>query len=125
MHTFILQDYVTIRGITSVNVTQNESLWLDLTPYQDLVIWTDVREITGSVTVNFQTSPTKDESLFAPLVTPFAGATGVSQTKALMAGAAGSNVPIARYCRWVLTAPGTGPWDMTFRVYIAANSPGM
>jgi hypothetical protein len=43
MHAFILQDWTTIRGGVTT-VTQSEPDWLDLTPYQDIVFWIDVRE---------------------------------------------------------------------------------
>src|SRR5262245_16688428 len=122
MHSFILQDYTTIRGSTSTNVTQSESGWLDLTPYQDLVFWLDVREVTGTVTITYQTSPTKDESLFTSIVTGQQLAVGVAAPKtALMSGAV---APVARFVRWTLTAPAVA-WGCTFRVYVAANSPGM
>jgi hypothetical protein len=35
-----------------------------------------------------------------------------------------ASVPIARYLRWRLTSTNT-PWDATFRIIVAANSPGM
>lgn len=126
MHTFILQDYVTIKGATGVTtITQNESGWLDLTPYEDLVFWTDIRQTTGAVTIRFQTSPTKDDALFSDIIASIGFATGVSsirQDKATMAGAA---VPVARFVRWTLVGPAGSAWDVTFRVYVAANSPGM
>ena len=45
MHSYILQDWITIRGAAGVTtVTQSESGWLDLSPYQDLTFWIDTRE---------------------------------------------------------------------------------
>ena len=125
MHTFILQDYTTIKGPASTNVTQNESGWLDLTPYQDLIFWTDVRQVTGgTVTFNFQTAPSKDESLFTNIITGIgiaAATVRAGQDKALMSS---STVPVARFLRWNLTGAPSA-WDITFRIYVAANSPGM
>ncbi len=121
MHTFILQDYATIRGTTGTAITQNESGWLDLTPYQDLVFWIDTRELTATVTCRLQTSPTKDEAMFLDIITSFALAVTVTQKPALLGTA---TVPIARYLRWVLIGSAT-PWDATLRIYVAANSPGM
>jgi hypothetical protein len=122
MHSFILQDWTTIRGGTgATTVTQGENSWLDLTPYQDIVLWVDVREASGTPTITFQTSPTKDESLFQNIVTGTSMVNNqVTAVKALMSGA---TVPLARYLRWQIN--GTPTWDSTFRVFLAANSPGM
>jgi hypothetical protein len=123
MHSFVLQDYTTIRGGTGAStITQGEAGWLDLSAYQDVIFYIDTREATGSPTIYFQTSPTKDESLFTAMVS---GGTGLSAgtvtaVKALMSGA---TVPVARYVRWQII--GAPTWDATFRVLIAANSPGM
>ena len=125
MHTFLLCDWTTIRGNNNT-INQSESEWLDLTQYEDLFFWIEVKEVTGAaVTLNLQTSPTKDESLFATMsanttlaagtITPASG-TG----KCLMSNAA---VPVARYVRWQLTSA-NNPFDATFRIHIQANAPG-
>jgi hypothetical protein len=122
MHAFVLQDWTTIRGGSTVTtITQGEAGWLDLTAYQDLVFWLDVREASGTPSITFQTSPTKDESLFTQMVTSTALSASSTPVvvKALLSGA--SN-PVARYVRWQLN--GTPTWDATFRVLVAANSPG-
>jgi hypothetical protein len=123
MHAFILQDWTTIRGSVTT-VTQGEDGWLDLTAYQDLVFWVDVREATGATPqISFQTSPTKDESLFTNIVAAanLVASASPAVTKGLLASA---TVPIARYLRWQIIGP-SGTWDSTFRVLVAANSPGM
>ena len=40
MYGFLLQDWITIRGSNSplVSVTQSESNWASLQPYQDIVL---------------------------------------------------------------------------------------
>lgn len=119
MQTFILQDLTTIRGATSTNVTQNESGWLDMSAMQDLTIWTECKEVTGTVTCTFQTSPTKDDALFTAMMAGFALSTAsVNVTKVILTAA---TVPVARWVRWVLTAP-AATWDTTFRSYVAGNS---
>ena len=122
MHTFILQDYTTIRGVSGGTIIQNESGWLDLTPYQDLVFWTDVRDVQGgTVTFNFETSPTKDDALFANVITGIGlAAATIRQDKALLGAA---TVPVARFLRWKLEGPAAA-WSTTFRIYVAANSGG-
>lgn len=121
MHTFILQDFTTIRGASSTTITQNESGWLDLTPYQDLVFWIETRELTGAVTLRLQTSPTKDEAMFTDIIASFALSVTVTQKPALLGVA---TCPVARYVRWVLVGPAS-TWDAMLRIYVAANAPGM
>jgi hypothetical protein len=126
MHAFILQDWTTIRGAVTT-VTQGEDSWLDLTAYQDLVFWVDCRETSGTATptITFQTSPTKDESLFTAIATTTTLAASANPTvvKATLSLAV---VPVARYVRWQLGCSSTAStWDATFRVLVAANSPGM
>lgn len=128
MHAFILQDWTTIRGATpstSATIIQSEDQWLDLTPYQDVVFWVDCRAVTGTtVQVQFQTSPTKDDSLFTNIVTAALFTTVAPQIyQVILSKTAG--VPLARYVRWMVTSQSTGVWDSTFRVLAAANSPGM
>lgn len=119
MHTFILQELSTIRG-GATTVTQNESGWLELTPFSDLVIFTDCREASGSPTILFQTSPTRDDLLFTAMMAGFALVSNAQTvTKVLLTAA---TVPVARFVRWQIT--GAPTWDSTFRVYVAANSPG-
>jgi hypothetical protein len=97
--------------------------WLDLEAFADVVFYLEVREVTppgaGSVQVSFETSPTRDESLFAPLatLTPTAGASP-TVVKALLASNA---VPLARFIRWKLVGTQGGTWDMTFRAVASAG----
>jgi hypothetical protein len=128
MHTYVLQDWTTIRGTgTATSITQGEQGWLELTPFQDVFFWIDVREASGmTVTIDFQTSPNEDETLFTPIVTmPAATLTLIVGTLTLVkAPMLSALVPVARFLRWNLTGTGT-PWDATFRVVVAANSPGL
>jgi hypothetical protein len=126
MHGFVLQDWNTIRGAASVaTIVQNEDGWLDLTPYQDVLFWVDCKAVTGTtVQIQFQTSPTKDDSLFTAIVSAQTFVTSGPQVyQSVLSKTTG--VPLARYLRWVITSAATGTWDATFRVSIAANSPGM
>ncbi|HEY3819495.1 MAG TPA: hypothetical protein VGL81_20135 [Polyangiaceae bacterium] len=126
MHGFILQDWTTIRGGGSVTtVTQQETDWLDLSPYQDIVFWIDVKEVTTTATLYLQTSPTLDDSFFQSMTTAgiaMAAAAAPTVLPLLMASAS-TAVPLARYVRWQIV--GTMTWDATFRIALAANSPGM
>lgn len=118
MDGLLLQDWVTIRsnGDVSAWVTQGADCWIDLEEYEDLVFYLDVREVSGgAVQMNYQTSPTKLETSFLPMLPPFTLAAGVRVDRAFFATAA---VPAARYVRWTLTGP-VGTWDATFRIWLA------
>jgi hypothetical protein len=129
VQSFCLQDFVTIRGQSSVtSVTQGESAWLDLSGFQDLTIWLDVKEFSvgggTAVTMTYQTAPTREESLFVGmLATTVTMANGVTISPVL---AATATTAVARLVRWKLSVTGTptSAWDATFRVWIAANAPG-
>lgn len=122
MHTFIMQDWITIRGAANT-VTQSESEWLDLAQYQDVVLWIDAREFVGTVTLNIQTAPTKDESFFS-VGTVFTTTLALGPTAPQKVLLSVATVPLARYLRWQLTSA-TNPFDATFRIMISANAPGI
>jgi hypothetical protein len=130
MYCYVMQPWITIRGQSSTipSITQSENCWLDLTAFQDIVAWLDCKEVaagTGGTNVQmaYQTSPTKDDSLFVPVTAAFNVATGVTTT--VMLKDVVTN-PLCRWLRWQLTVTGTPttPWDTTFRVFIAANVVG-
>jgi hypothetical protein len=124
VHAFVLQDWILVKGTTTtvLQVTQAEHGWLDLEEYQDVVFWLMVNEVAGTTcAISYQTSPTADETLFSTMATvTLTAATAPVVTQVLMLAA---SVPLARYVRWQLN--GTGSWEASFRVMVAANSPGM
>lgn len=132
MHTFVLQEWTTIRGSGSgsgVTIPQSEMGWLDLSPFQDLYAWVDVREVTNSpVALFFETSPTEDDNFFVSMtgtgtaaIASLAAATTPTIVKLPMLT---TTVPLSRYLRWKLSGPAS-TWDVTMRIVVAANSPGM
>ncbi|MBK6693883.1 MAG: hypothetical protein IPG50_17000 [Myxococcales bacterium] len=134
MYGFLLQDWITIRGSNSllVSVTQSESNWASLQPYQDIVFWLEVREITvtaaTNITVFYETAPLKDDSLFISMTTNPAitvASTTPTITKVLLQQ--NPAVPLARWVRWRLAASAaqSAAWDMTFRISCAANAVGV
>ena len=124
MFCFPLTNWTTMRGAISVTtITQSESQWLDLTGFEDIVTWLEVKNLTPGggtgVTLQYQTGPTKDEALFAGTAAAFVMTTGVTVTNALMSAA---SVPLARWLRWQLgSGAATASWDATFRIWVAAN----
>jgi hypothetical protein len=127
MHCFEMQDWLTIRASsTLLTVTQSEHAWLDLSEYRDVVLWTEVKELTintgGLVSITFTTCPTQDEELFARAVAPFLATPGVT---ASVVHTDSAPVALARWLRWQLLSSGaTAAWDVTFRVWASAAGKG-
>lgn len=122
MHSFILQDWITIRGVNANAINQSEASYLDLSPYQDVSLYLDVREFSGASnpTINFQTAALKEEALFTTMI----GTTVNSFTNPLRVPITTANCPVARYVRWQLIGPASA-WDITFRVVLAADGLGL
>jgi hypothetical protein len=125
MYCFCLQDFITMRSVSSVlTVVQSEPSWLDLSGFQDLALWLDVKEFSGGGTISmtYETSPVKDDSTYVSLASVTV-ATGVNVTLVLKDSA---STPITKWLRWKLSvaSPG-GTWDTTFRIWVAANGRGI
>lgn len=127
MRSFVLQDWITIRGSTATPITQGESEWLDLAAYQDVSFWLDIREFSGASapTIAFQTAPIKDEVLFQPMLAliPLT-LTPSNPYRVPITIATNPSCPVARYIRWQLVGPGSA-WDVTFRVLVSADALGL
>lgn len=121
MHTYVLQDWTTVQANVTT-ITQSEAGWLDLTGYQDAVFYVEIGSATSFPTLNLQTAPTADESLFVSMTsgTTMLGSSTPAVVPVFMKP---SPTPIARYVRWQIT--GSPSWNATFRITVAANSPGM
>lgn len=130
MYSFVLQDWITITGATTTPIVQSEQGWLEMGPYQDIVAWLDVRaQSGGSVpTLLLETAPAMDDVLFVPMT----GSTNMDVTayptppKVIQILMGTATVPIARFLRWKVTgSPSNNKWDVTFRLLVAANAPGL
>jgi hypothetical protein len=127
MYSFMLTNWITMRGATTVtSITQSQSGWLDLTGFQDVVAWLDVREANANggtnVTMTYQTCPTADEVMFAAVTAAFNITSGTVTVTPMLKET--TSVPLGRWLRWQLGVTGTptGPWDASFRIWIAANA---
>ena len=123
MDSFVLEDWCTIRGQASTTVTQGESGWLDLSPYEDVVFWLLVSEVTSTPTLIFQTAPTKDEAFFSAQTLGMTGV-GITLTAAstpivVPVLAWNALFPLARYVRWQLI-PSSSAFDVTMRILVSA-----
>jgi len=124
MDTHLLQDWITIRGTSSVTtVTQLETDYLDASPYQDVMVYVHVQEFSGSApTINVDTAPLKDESLFSPMFSQNVSVAGNGLLVWKVTLSSRPSVPVARWVRWRATATSGSAWDMTFRIIVAGNS---
>jgi len=122
MQSYLLQDWITLQGSSTVTVlTQSENDWLDLTGFQDIVTWLDVKEASGtSPVVAFQTAPTQDEVLFFNMGSVAISGPGLTTTVMLKETAL---LPLARWFRWQMQV-GAAAWDITFRIWCAVNATG-
>ncbi len=130
MQTFVLQDWVLVQGSNANDLIQTERHWLDLSPFQDLIAWIDVRAATSpsSPTLFLETAPSKDELLFVSMNGSIATPTGypmVSGNTPLVAQLAlgTAATPLATFLRWRIRGPAI-TWNAAFRIVVAANSPG-
>jgi hypothetical protein len=126
MHCFLLQDYVTLSGASNLPITQSADAWLDLSGFQDIVVYLEVKEFSlggaTNVLIAYQTGPTPEEALFATM-TSLNLALGVTVTILNKDTAA---IPLARWLRFQMgpDIAGGSAWDATFRVWVAANARG-
>lgn len=120
MDAALLQDALTINGQDGIlSVTQSAHQYLDIGLNEDLVFYLDVKNVSGAVTISYETSPTPQDSSFLPMIAPVTiSATGLRVDRAAFSTAA---VPPARYVRWRLQCAG-GAWSATFRIWVAAYS---
>jgi len=73
---FYVHEWRTYRADPSLTaITMPESEWLDLAGYMNLVVWLQVREFSlggaAHLQMGYQSSVTKDEEYFLPLIAPF------------------------------------------------------
>lgn len=126
MYSFVLQDWITIRGTNTTPIIQTESDWLDMSPYQDCVAWVDVTEQIGTPTLAFETAPLPEDRLFVQMNTTAISLTvpGTPAPQVIQMLMGSAAVPVAQFLRWKVTGPAS-PWDVTFRILLAANAPGL
>lgn len=119
----VMQDWVTVRGNTAAtSFVQAESGWLRLAGFRDLTAWVHATQMspTSVATINLETSPTDDPSLFQSLLSFDVGAGGVLVKSAR---ANQVTVPLASVLRWsVIKQTSSSDWAVTFRVIVSLNA---
>ncbi len=128
MYGVLLQDWTTIRGNTSViSIVQTASGWLDVSDYEDLILWLQVQEVNvggaTNVVMNYQTSPSREDLLFVNMVAGVNMAAATAPTLSAVILSQNPAVPPAGWLRWSLSLSGTptSTWDVTFRLFVACN----
>jgi hypothetical protein len=126
MLSLILQDWISFQGDggTTNVVVQSEPNWFDASNFQDIVFWTHTAISEpggGSLTIDFQTSPIKNESSFVTMATVNLPA-GVQTTALPLATA---TVPLARWVRWRFSASPSGTYLTTFRILASVSARGV
>ena len=112
-----LQGWVTVRGTElATSVVQSADSWIDVGVCEDLVFFLEVREITASVRLFYETAPAREQGAFLPMVSIATLATGVRVDRVFSTN---GGVPPARYVRWRLQQASGPTWDVTFRIWIA------
>lgn len=133
MYGYMLQDWFTARLASSqADLIQSESDWMSFQPYQDIIFWLEATSVTldgaTNIQVSYETSPTKDNSLFLPMTAAevlTAPTTQPTITKVLLSQ--NPDVPLARWVRWRIAVTGTPTteWGLCFRIHCAANAVGV
>jgi hypothetical protein len=119
MEGIIVQPWITLRSASSnYGIVQSAGAWIDVGDFEDLVFYTDVREVNGGVTMTFETAPVAEDAAFVAMFAGFSVTTGV-RVDSLLAELPAVSVPAARYVRWRLSGTASS-WDLTFRVFASA-----
>ncbi|MEO6575327.1 MAG: hypothetical protein ABIP89_15885 [Polyangiaceae bacterium] len=130
MRTLVLADWSTVgANQTLTSITQAANDYLDMSPFEDAVIWLDVRHVTVgfAMTMNVETAPLKDEPFFSPIgakQTTLALAVGVQVAPILMnAPSISQLLPVARWLRWRVSATSpSSAWSTTFRILVCVHA---
>jgi len=122
VESFRLTDWVVVQGASTIgSITQSADSWLDLADYEDVQLYIDIKD-TGAftVTMNYETSLTRQEQGFVAVVPPFAMSAGLRVDQAPFSLALN---PVARFLRWrVSQTTATSTWQATFRIWVLAYS---
>ena len=129
MEPILLQPWVTAHATANTvqNFVQDALLWRDIGTATDATLWVNVSDVvqaTGSagaapVQLLIESSPSRDDSEFQPIVPPLSLTTSSPQASsiALRSVLMASTAPLARWVRWRLTTTGTsGSWGATLRI---------
>jgi hypothetical protein len=121
MDGILFQDYITV-SVGNLTVTQGAASWLDVSAYEDLVFFLDVKNgppSNFSSPIYYQTSPTREDQTFLNMIAPVNLGIGLQTNAAL---AVNCKVPAATYLRWQIGGGIEGSFSATFRIVVAGYS---
>ena len=135
MHSFILQDWITIRGnaVDTQTISQSDEAHLDLSPFQDVTFHLQVSGVTtdgNAPTLRYDTAAVKDESNFVEMkggspnqapITLSAPPSGTPPIVTIFRLSDNPAVPLGRWVRWRLAVAGANNWAVTFRIIAVAS----
>jgi hypothetical protein len=144
MRSLILANWTSVSGNASAtnpvySIPQDAEEWVDVGDDVDATFFIDVRAVTspggtGFVTLNLETAPSKDESLFVPCAPPLtlgsanqSLASGsnpiVVQTAQYLSGTTLISTRLSKWLRWRMSVPSTatGTWSVEFRIRASAT----
>ena len=119
MQPMVMQDWITIAGTANTNIAMSQADWLLTAPFQDITFYFECRSLLSTPSIQYETSPGRDEQLFFAMGANTAVATGVAAAKTFYT--ANANAPVSHWARWKLVAPNAA-WNVTFRIMAAGNS---
>lgn len=113
-----LQPWVSLSGASSaIVVLQHEVGYADLCGHSSLVVYAEVSDLSGGPYLTYQTSPTRDEGLWANMASALSPSLGLNTTILRYDDAA---VPPARWVRWRASGESSS-WRITFRIWLSCT----
>jgi hypothetical protein len=137
MDSLLLQDFVTVSGLASspgITLTQGSGSWLDLSAYEDVVFFVDVKNCSINLNptellICLQTAPAMEDASFLTMYNEvtFAGVLAAFGVTPIPLVAVASPIPLANYVRWQIPLAQydtSGPFTATFRIWVSAYAIG-
>lgn len=125
MESFVVTPTTTVRGTAPavISITQEEEHWFDAGHFSDIALFIYVADIAvpafsgGSVSLEIESAPTHDESLFQlayPAIALVASASPIVRRTVRTP----STAPLSRWLRVRVDVPGgsSGAWSATYRI---------
>ena len=121
MQTLLFQDFITITGPSgSADIVQTDTAWLGCQGVEELVFWLDLRGVSGTVALRYETAPAKESPLFTSMVPALdLGLLGVNTVTVTPALANLCYASAAGWVRWRVGPTAAGAWSATFRIWVA------
>lgn len=115
-HSILLQDWIHLQG--PLEMVQDDTAWLDLAPFTDVVLYTSIKHFSGTaLRLHYQSSPSHDATLFGDVATRVISATGDRFIDKVVFSSAAD--PLSRWLRWRISVS-SGTFELCFRIWATA-----